>query len=299
MKQQTGYFVMNAAGTCKNLEDVINLCKVDDLSAILLGSVTMLKRAGNSGDVYNSTSRLGTLNSLGMNNAGFDHYASILPAMVNLAHTNEKKFGISVAAIDGIEEYIQMAEKSIRLGVDFIELNGGCPNVWDSGKQHRILTFDPISCQQLFSGMQKCMPNDANVYFKVSPISDPAYIQDLALVINEYPVITGITATNTFPNGHGRDSTGRKLISVGKGLAGVSGLSLKYISKGQVLQWHDYLLPEKEIIAAGGIDCGQDILDYGANGAVKFQIGTALFDKGLSIFGTVLAEAEQLRESYA
>ena len=179
-------------------------------------------------------------------------------------------------------------------GADFVELNFGCPNVWSHGKQHRILTFDINACQGILSDIQTLLKDSSSpeqVYIKVSPISDPVYLEELASLFNEFPIVTGVTATNTFPNGHGRDASGKQLISVGSGLAGVSGAALKFISKGQVLQWRKFLNPEKEIIAAGGIDCGQDILDYGANGATRFQIGTAYLDKGPAIFGQVLADA--------
>ena len=296
MTEINKYFVMNAAGTCKNLEGLLELCKVDDISAILIGSVTKQKRDGNSGEVYRTFPQ-GTLNSLGMNNLGFDYYSSRMRDWAQEAHAKGKQFGVSVAGVESIEEYILMAEECIRKNADFVELNGGCPNVWDTGRQHRILTFDLKAFEKLFLGIKEYLPKDAKIYFKVSPISGPIYLQELACVINAFPIITGITTTNTFPNGHGRDAGGKQLIAVGKGLAGVSGTALKFISKGQVLQWREYLSAEKQIIAVGGIDCGQDILDYSANGAVKFQIGTAFLNTGASIFGQVLAETEELVEN--
>lgn len=296
MTEINKYFVMNAAGTCKNLEGLLELCKVDDISAILIGSVTKQKRDGNSGEVYRTFPQ-GTLNSLGMNNLGFDYYSSRMRDWAQVAHAKGKKFGVSVAGVESIDEYAIMTAECISKNVDFVELNGGCPNVWDNGKQHRILTFDLNACEKLFRAIYNYARGNAEVYFKVSPISDPVYIQELASLINRCSCITGITTTNTFPNGHGRDAEGKQLIAVGKGLAGVSGTALKFISKGQVLQWREYLSPEKQIIAVGGIDCGQDILDYSANGAVKFQIGTAFLNTGASIFGQVLAETEELVEN--
>ena len=285
--------LMNAAGTCKTLEEVRDLSRVEDIGAIMLGSITMEMRHGNSGEVFRTTS-LGALNSLGMPNAGSISYREMMPEMVSIAHERNKAFGVSVAAIGNMKEYVLLAHDCVEAGADFIELNLGCPNVWDAGVQHRILTFDPGAVDDILFMVAPIL-NGRPLCIKVSPISDPVYLNELAAVIGSR--VTAVTAVNTFPNGHGRFISGRQLIDVGKGLAGVSGAALKLIGRGQVLQWRDALPDDVQVIAAGGIDCGQDIMDYGKNGAELFQIATAYFQKGPGIFGEVLAEAEMLLSS--
>ncbi len=292
---QAPFFLMNAAGTAKTLDDVTALCKVPDIRAIVVGSITIKTRHGNDGNTYRATPA-GSLNSIGMKNPGLDVYKNTLPTMVGLAHAQGKLLGVSVAGIDSVKEYAELTAAAFEAGADLVEENGGCPNVWAHGRQHRILTFDLEGMRVMLDEVESVTPLGKRVYIKVSPCSDPMYLKELSELFNSYPFITGVTAINTFPNGFGRDENGDNLISVGKGLAGVSGLSLKLIGPGQVLQYREHLSAEKEIIATGGINCGQDLLDYAACGATYFQIGTALWDRGPSVFGEVLADAMILRE---
>lgn len=283
---------MNAAGTCKNISEFVRLCLTEDIGAILLGSITLKERAGNPGNVYHETP-VGSLNSIGMSNLGLEKYRLLIPKFADEAHQHKKKLGVSIAAVESLEEYWQIAEEVIALGADFIEINCGCPNVWDNGRQHRILTFDLKAMEKILATLKYL---DFPFSVKVSPISDPIYIQELAALITKCNNITAVTAINTFPNGNDRDEKGNNAIS-GAGFGGVSGEALALIGKGQVYQWRQCLNPDIQIIAAGGISTGKDMRDYRLNGASLFQIGTAFLNKGPEIFGQVMAEAEILKET--
>ena len=285
--------LMNAAGTCKTVEAVKDLAKVQDIGAILLGSVTLLPRDGNSDTTYFSTP-YGSINSVGMQNFGMDAYEKHIPDMVSIAHGVDKKFGVSVAGVTGPEEFVILSERACAAGADFIELNIGCPNVRDRGSKHQILTFNLNGIQQMLTLLEKRLDRNMFVSVKISPISDPLYIEELAKMIGEFELIKAVTAINTFPNGHALTEAREQVITNGKGLGGIAGPALGMIGKGQVLQYSMHLPSRMQIIAAGGISTGRDVLDYETNGAGLFQIGTAFLDKGPSVFGQILFEAMEL-----
>src|SRR3989344_3127833 len=111
---------MNAAGTCKLLEDVQRLSR-SATSAIMVGSITKEERTGNEGDVYWADS-IHSINSLGLPNRGAAYYAAHLPSMVRVAHDEGKPLFVSVAGFSP-EEYAHLTEVALKGGADLVELN--------------------------------------------------------------------------------------------------------------------------------------------------------------------------------
>ena len=280
---------MNAAGTCKSLEDVQRFVR-SDVSAILVGSITMESRQGNEGNVYHKTPHY----ALGMPNRGKTYYRSILPQMVILAHAAGKSLGVSVAGFNS-DEYGQLTELCLESGVDFIELNLGCPNIWEGGVQKRIVSFDPMSVANVLSTVEHDFPNNVTLGVKLSPYSDPELLRDVAQIIGDEPSPVEYVATsNTFPNGFAFDGTGHSAIGVER--AGVSGEAMKAIGMGQVDQFREYLPVSIAIVGVGGIFGGQDVVDYLHIGAAAVQVSTAYWNanEDVSIFGRILAEYMEL-----
>ncbi|MDO8691281.1 MAG: dihydroorotate dehydrogenase, partial [Dehalococcoidia bacterium] len=131
--------LMNAAGTCKSLDEVKQLSRAST-SAIMVGSITLQERAGNSGNVYVAGPRF-SLNSLGMPNPGASYYEKHLPTMAALAHDAGKPLLVSVAGFTP-PEYGELAAVAFDGGADAVELNLGCPNVWQA-EQLKPIDFDP------------------------------------------------------------------------------------------------------------------------------------------------------------
>ncbi|MCZ6778667.1 MAG: hypothetical protein O7F16_06830 [Acidobacteria bacterium] len=99
-----------------------------------------------------------------------------------------------------------------------------------------------------------------------------------------------VVSINTFPNALSFDPKGKPTISPADGLSGLAGQAVKPIALGQIKQLRA-LLPERiRLVGVGGIQSGQDIIDFKRAGADAVQVVTALLNKGPNIFSTMLEE---------
>jgi len=262
--------IMNAAGTCKRLEEVQKLAK-SAVSAIMVGSITKEPREGNPGNVWEHLGSY-SLNSLGLPNPGADYYRQNIPEMKKLAHDNGKLLFVSVAGFSP-DEYAELAAMAVEAGADFIELNLGCPNVWGSGGQKPIASFDRDLIGKIIQSVFD--KNLLEFGCKVSPYSNPLELAAAVEVFNWFKACVGfVTTCNTFPNAYGCHQDGRQLIAVGKGLAGFAGPAMKALGLGQAIQFRDLLDPMTEVIGVGGIGNGQDVCDYVMCRAKLVQVGS-------------------------
>jgi dihydroorotate dehydrogenase (fumarate) len=268
--------LMNGGGCCKTIEHVKELSQ-SLAGAVLVGSITMEERSGNTGEIFWAGEDV-ALNSLGMPNGGMAYLHRHLAEMVDIVHKAKKALIVNVAGFNA-DEYASLAREAFRLGADAVELNLGCPNVVkDDGSRKPIPSFDLKVMSDILCAVEFVVGNDAPVWVKVSPYSDPGLLKEVAAVFLHYPVVKAVTAINTFPNAYGLKGNGKPIIDVG--FAGLSGPALKHIGLGQIKQWHDALRWRVNIIAAGGICTGRDIADYQALGADAFQITTELLKSG-------------------
>ncbi|WP_163554474.1 dihydroorotate dehydrogenase [Candidatus Frankia alpina] len=290
--------VMNAAGTCKSVEDVDAFAR-SAVAAIVVGSITRQPRTGNAGNVY-WPGRIYSINALGLPNRGLDYYGAHLPRMVDQAHEAGKPLIVSVAGFD-VGEYAEIAEVVAGTGVDLIELNLACPNVWDGSAQKRIACFDPDQTAAVCTAVGDALlaraagdPARRVPYgVKISPFSDPAALAELAAALAEPAGRPGgprfVTAVNTFPNALVIDAGNRPVVDVE--LAGMSGPALKPVGLGQVRQLRRLLPDIVDVVGAGGVGEGRDVAEYLRAGAVAVQAATAFWNRGEdpSVFGSILA----------
>lgn len=278
--------LMNAAGTCKTLEDVTKFAR-SAVSAIVVGSITLEDRMGNQGNVY-WPGQSYSLNSLGMPNRGQVYYRENLPQMVEIAHKAGKPLILSVAGFSPAE-YGELAQLAHDAGVDFIELNLGCPNVWDGGLQKRIASFDPSGIVTIMAEVERLIADGSLVGVKLSPYSDPGMLAEVAEAISGLPICY-VAASNTFPNSLTVDGAGKSVIDVG--LAGLSGIAMKPVGLGQVKQLHQLLPSTIQLIGVGGISNGQDVQDYLHVGASATQAATVYWNSNENpgVFGDILSD---------
>lgn len=143
--------IMNAAGIVKSYEDVVKFAK-SSVSAVVVGSITVEPRAGNSGTTYYIGNGY-SLNSLGLPNPGMEYYKSHLKDMLSVCHDNGKPLILSVAGFT-LEDYATLCVLAAEKNVDALEVNLGCPNVWDDGKQHEIWSYN----YSLVEEIAACVP---------------------------------------------------------------------------------------------------------------------------------------------
>lgn len=275
--------VLNAAGTAKSADDVARIAR-SPVAAVTLGSITSEPRDGNAGEVYASRGSY-AVNALGMPNRGAAFYRDALPGLAASAHDAGKPLIVSVAGFSP-DEYGALAVLAADGGADLVELNLGCPNVWDGGEQKRIASFDP---ELVARSLEAAAGAGAPVGVKLSPLSDPVLLAEVAAAAAGAGA-RFVVSCNTFPNGLTLRPDGRPAVDVGFG--GVSGAAMKPVVLGQVAQLRAILPSTVDIVGCGGVRSGQDVRDLLAVGAAAVGLATAFWDRGEDpgVFADLLAE---------
>lgn len=282
--------VMNAAGTCKTLEDVKKIAP-SATAAIVVGSITYNKRDGNRGNTYWESPQY-SLNSIGMANGGYVYYETCLKEMVDIAHSYNKPLIVSIAGFNS-EEYARLAKLCFDSGVDAIEANLSCPNVWHGTNQKRIACFSKESIIDICAHITKVIGDTYPLMLKVSPFSDPYALEDFAYIFKVLRFVSAVTTSNTFPNALAYHGDVPVINTNQHGYAGLSGEAMRPIALGQVSQLKEYLPMHIKIIGVGGISNGSHVVEYQHAGAHAVQIATSYFKFGEAIFHTLLQELLQ------
>lgn len=285
--------IMNAAGTCKSLEDVRELAR-SVTAAVMVGSITVEPRMGNTGDVY-WAGQMFSLNSLGLPNRGAPYYKEVLSEMATITHGEGKPLFVSVAGFSP-EEYASLAELAFHDGADLVELNLSCPNVWAGNTQKRITGFDGELVFETLHYVRKEVGINVRVSAKISPFTDPYALAEIVRTIGQSDVVKVVTAVNTVPNAfsyNGREAR----IAPGGGLAGFAGPALKPIGLGHVRQLRGLLPENVQVIGVGGVTHGQDVWEYRDSGAVVTQVATAYLERHEQVFSSLLGEFVEVLDS--
>lgn len=204
--------------------------------------------------------------------------------MAELVHDYGKPLIANLVAFtnDDYEPLIALAEEA---GVDLIELNLGCPNVWEGGSQKRIVSYHADMAREVLTSVTKCL-GKAKIMVKISPLP-PDILDEVTKVIIESGIVAAITATNSYPNAYVTKGARGDAEPTDR-LVGLSGRALKPISLGVVKQLSQTLPPYIDIIGCGGVSTAGDVEDYLAAGAKAVQVASALKDEGLSVFAKIL-----------
>ncbi|MFA4928338.1 MAG: tRNA-dihydrouridine synthase [Patulibacter sp.] len=277
--------LFNAAGTAKTVAEVERLAR-SAVSAVTVGSITSAPRDGNAGEVFTARDAY-AVNALGMPNRGAAFYREALPEMAAITRDAGKPLIVSVAGFSP-EEYGELTALSASSGADLVELNLGCPNVWNDGTQHRIASFDPeLVARSVASAVEAS--GGVPVGAKLSPLSDPTLLAEVAAALVDSGV-RFVVSCNTFPNGLALRPDGRSAIDVEYG--GVSGSAMKPIALGQVGQLRRLLPAGIDLVGAGGVRRGGDIDDFRHAGAVAVGAATLFWTSGEDprCFGDLLSD---------
>lgn len=271
--------IMIAAGMVKSLEDA-RIAVRQNPAALVAGSFTVDSKPGNPtpndflGINPHSGRVLYSLNSLGLPNPGIDE--AELEGMKALAERESIPFIVSVAGLTS-QEYLEMTRKAFDRGADVVELNLGCPNVWEGGQQKGIASYSPEVVDDILA--QVCV-EFWGVGIKISPLANPDLVKAVARVLLKYsPSLAYVASCNTYPNGFvWAPDRERPAIGVGAGLAGVAGFVLKPMSLGQVVQLREVLADKIPIVGVGGISSVADVQDYLRAGASAVQVATYYYE---------------------
>lgn len=275
---------MNASGVhCMTTTELVEL-EQSNAGAFITKSCTLNERAGNPEPRYFDVP-LGSINSMGLPNRGFDYY---LDYALNYEKQQTQPLFFSIAGMSAAEnlEMLTLIEKSDFQGIT--ELNLSCPNV--PGKPQLAYDFEATEdlLQQVFARFTKPLG------IKLPPYFDLAHFDQMAEILNQFP-LTYVNSINSIGNGlyidHQKEAV---VIKPKEGFGGLGGEYVKPTALANVRAFYTRLKPEIKIIGTGGIRNGQDAFEHLLCGATMLQIGTELHKEGPKIFDRITKELEQI-----
>ncbi|MCH1713647.1 MULTISPECIES: dihydroorotate oxidase [Lactococcus] len=293
MKQETTFAhtkfanpFMNASGVhCMTIEDLQELEK-SDTGAYITKSCTLEKREGNPSPRYVDLA-LGSINSMGLPNLGFDYY---LDYVLEVQQNQDKPTFFSIAGMSPEEnlEMLDRIQKSAFSGIT--ELNLSCPNV--PGKPQ--LAYDFQATEQLLEKVFAFFKKPLGV--KLPPYFDLAHFDQMADILNKFP-LTYVNSVNSVGNALYIDTEEEAVVIKPKnGFGGLGGQYIKPTALANVRAFYTRLKPEIQIIGTGGIETGQDAFEHLLCGASLLQIGTALHKEGPEIFPRIIRELQEIMD---
>ena len=275
---------MNASGVhCMTTTELVEL-EQSNAGAFITKSCTLNERAANPEPRYFDVP-LGSINSMGLPNRGFDYY---LDYALNYEKQQTQPLFFSIAGMSAAEnlEMLTMIEKSDFQGIT--ELNLSCPNV--PGKPQLAYDFEATEdlLQQVFARFTKPLG------IKLPPYFDLAHFDQMAEILNQFP-LTYVNSINSIGNGLYIDPQKEAVVIKPKeGFGGLGGEYVKPTALANVRAFYTRLKPEIKIIGTGGIRNGQDAFEHLLCGATMLQIGTELHKEGPKIFDRITKELEQI-----
>lgn len=293
MKQETTFAhtkfanpFMNASGVhCMTIEDLQELEK-SDAGAYITKSCTLEKREGNPSPRYVDLA-LGSINSMGLPNLGFNYY---LDYVLEVQQNQDTPIFFSIAGMSPEEnlEMLDSIQKSAFSGIT--ELNLSCPNV--PGKPQ--LAYDFQATQQLLEKVFAFFKKPLGV--KLPPYFDLAHFDQMADILNKFP-LTYVNSVNSVGNALYIDTEEEAVVIKPKnGFGGLGGQYIKPTALANVRAFYTRLKPEIQIIGTGGIETGQDAFEHLLCGASMLQIGTALHKEGPEIFTRIRRELQEIMD---
>ncbi|WP_281197301.1 dihydroorotate dehydrogenase [Staphylococcus felis] len=257
--------VMPASGCFAFGAEYSQFYDLSELGAIMVKAATKEARFGNETPRVAETDS-GMINAIGLQNPGVHHIIEHelkaleqydVPIIANVAGSIE-------------EDYVYVAEHISKApNVKALELNISCPNVKEGGMQFGV---DPQVAAELTRKVKAV--SSVPVYVKLSP--NVTNIVEMAKAISQYA--DGLTMINTLVGLRIDTNTGRPIIH--NVVGGLSGPAIKPVALRMVFEVRK-ALPEIPIIAMGGIQNEQDVIDFISVGADAVAVGTANFQNPL------------------
>lgn len=257
--------LLSASGTFGHEDEMAEWIDLREPGAVVLKTVTFHPRRGNPPPRIVEVSG-GILNSIGLPNEGIDHLIAVtLPRM----RGRTRALVVNVAG-ERVDEFGRIGEKlaaALRANPgDFqaVELNLSCPNV-ESG-------FPFAKSPELAARCVRLCRDHLSVPLLAKLSPSVADIAEIALACKEGGA-DGLTLSNT-ALGLALDwRTGRPRLGAGHG--GFSGPALKPLA--MYLVFTAFRKTGMPIVAAGGAETAEDVMEFLAAGARAVQIGTATF----------------------
>ena len=252
--------VMTASGTCGYAEELAPYADLSGLGAVVVKTITLLPRVGNPAPRIAETPS-GMLNSIGLQNVGIEAFLREklpilrrlkVPILVNIAGKSVEEYAELAKRLDGVP------------GVSALELNISCPNVaggLDYGTDPSLTREVVRAVKQVSSVpvVPKLSPNVTDITVVARAAADGG--ADALSLIN---TLLGVAI-----DPHSR----RPKIHTVTG--GLSGPAIKPVALRMV--WEVSRTVPLPLIGIGGIQTGEDAVEFLLAGATAVQVGTATF----------------------
>lgn len=277
--------LMNAAGArCVTQEELEALGR-SPAGAIVTKSMTLAPRQGNPEPRYFGFP-LGSINSMGLPNLGYQAYAEMIPRL--------KRFGkpvIASVAGFGEEDFVTIAKTINDSRPDLMEVNLSCPNV--PGEPQ--IGYDAEASERLLARVRNVVSVPMGV--KLPPYFDPAHHERMARVL-ERARVDFLSLINSVGNGLVVDpKTETVVIKPKGGFGGLGGPLIKPVALANVRAFYKLFGGRLPIIGTGGVVSGEDLFEHLLCGASAVQIGTVLMEEGLGVFARLEAELAAVLKS--
>jgi dihydroorotate dehydrogenase (NAD+) catalytic subunit len=249
--------VLSASGTFGYGYELADLIPLKELGAIVTKTITLEPSRGNVQPRITEVAS-GMLNTIGLQNIG-------VKAFIKGPLEQLKKVGVPIVvsvAGTSVKEYVETVKMlSVQEGVFAVELNLSCPNL-----KRKILCHDLPLVKDVIRRVKKV--SKVPVIAKLSPLVTD--IVGLALC-SQNAGADGITLANTYPAMAIDIKTFRYKLSTVKG--GMSGACVKPMSVRCVYDAYQEI--DIPIIGCGGIETGEDALEFMLVGARVVSVGSA------------------------
>ena len=209
-----------------------------------------------------------------------------------------KPLWLSLAAFSMMDffEFFENIREARFEGV--VELNLTCPNV----EGERIIAYDTGLVAAIVKRARDVLGESATLGVKLNYHPDTHYTRLVAGILSRLDV-DFVVLGNTIPNAFALDPTTlQPEIRPNGGLAGLSGAYIKPLHLGLVRQFRAHFdelgNTRIKIVGLGGIETGQDVLEYLVAGADICQVGTLYGEKGPRVFDRILEEFFELVEAH-
>lgn len=258
-----------ASGTCGFGRELADLLDLERLGGLFTKAVTPEPRPGNAMPRLAETEH-GLLNSIGLANPGLEGFErdklpwlreQSFPVWINVAGRTAEDYEAVTRRLTELEQ----ERAPGRPPLAGIELNVSCPNVKEGG-----ISFGarPAALEALVARIRRIWPGQLVV--KLTPqVADPGEMARAAAGAGA----DALSLINTIP-GMAIDLETRRPKTI-TNTSGYSGPAIKPVALAQV--WQVSRAVDLPLVGIGGIQRGEDVVEFLLAGASLVQVGTASF----------------------
>ncbi len=253
--------LLTASGTFGYGDEISDILNINDYGGIVTKSITLNPRKGNPPPRIVETP-CGMINSIGLANIGVDVF---LQNKADFLSSYNGKVIVNIAGRTE-NEYLEVLKKlDSQNWIEGYEINVSCPNVKQGGIEFgtdsEILRHLVSSLRDLTSKflMVKLSPNVTDIRV-LAETSQECGANAISMINTLYAAAIDINSRKPLIN------------SV---IGGLSGPAIKPVAIAHVIK--TYKVVDIPIVGIGGINSGEDVIEFILAGAAAVQLGTVHF----------------------